>query len=224
MCSSRTCTYHASQTSGELDWKERQTPGRKWSLGGRQSTQRPSVFDIVFSQIANEEERKHISRAKPIGRLDVDTTGLLLLTSDGALAHALASPQFKVPKLYRCVLRDTSKPLSTHAIQELEKGVVLPHAQKALVQGKCWNVPNQVGTVDLEITSGYKHQAKLMLKLVGRPLKALHRLQFASLQLDSSLKEGSWRYLAPKEVKQLHTICNNKKHSPGAGFRFSNSV
>jgi pseudouridine synthase len=171
--------------------------------GGIAVDPRPSVYNFI-----PPEDWAHV---QSIGRLDFDTTGLLLFTSDGILHHALASPKFKVDKIYRCTLR-TPEPLSDEAIETLQRGVKLPHAQGAVVRGKAWNVSTgNCGTVvDLCINGGYKHQVKLMLTLVNRPLRLLHRRTFANLELPEDLVEGECRPLNPEEVEHLYSLARKQ--------------
>jgi 16S rRNA pseudouridine516 synthase len=123
--------------------------------GGVKEDVRPTVYDYLPDDICN--------KVHCIGRLDLDTSGLLLFTSDGMLHHCLASPQFHVDKIYRCTLRSPDG-LSEDAIAQLDMGVKLPHAKGATVRGKAWNVRDNI--VDLCIQGGYKHQVKLMMKIV----------------------------------------------------------
>lgn len=173
--------------------------------GGTAVDPRPSVYDSIPLQ-----DRAHV---QSIGRLDLDTTGLLLFTSDGILSNALASPKFKVDKIYRCTLR-TSEPLSDEAMETLQRGVKLPHAKGAVVCGKAWNVRSGTGScgtvVDLCINGGYTHQVKLMLMLVNRPLRLLHRRTFANLELPEDLAEGECRLLNPDEVDHLYSLARKQ--------------
>lgn len=167
---------------------------------------RPSVYDYI-----PPDDRSHVNS---IGRLDFDTTGLLLFTSDGMLQHALATPKFKVDKIYSCTLR-TPGPLSDEAIAQLEEGVQLPHAKGAIVRGKAWNVPrsdnaNHNNVVELCIQGGYTHQVKLMLKLVHRPLRLLHRRTFANLELPPDLEPGECRPMAPEEIDHLYSLAKQQ--------------
>lgn len=162
---------------------------------------RRTVYDFL--------PKEHRSHVNSIGRLDIDTTGILIFTSDGVLHHALASPHFKVAKIYRCTLRK-SEPLSDEAIQQLKEGVQLPHAKGAIVSGDACNVTED-GVVDLCIMGGYKHQVKLMMMLVKRPLRQLHRSTFANLTIPNDLKEGECRKMTDKEVEHLYDLAKRQK-------------
>ena len=166
---------------------------------------RPSVYDYI-----PPDDRPHVNS---IGRLDYDTTGLLLFTSDGMLQHALATPKFKVDKIYSCTLR-TPGPLSDEAIAQLQEGVQLPHAKGAIVRGKAWNVPNpnesNPHVVELCIQGGYTHQVKLMLRLVNRPLRLLHRRTFANLELPQDLELGACRPMIQEEIDHLYRLAKQQ--------------
>lgn len=188
---------------------------------------RPTVYDIITEQLfnnsgsSNGSDRSPPPHCVPIGRLDVDTTGLLLLTSDGLLNNSLANPLYKVDKVYRAILRDTRKPLSDDAIQKLRTGVYMkPGGGKAAVcvKGEATNVKSQVGVVDLRISGGYNHQVKHMLRLVGRPLAKLHRLEFAGIRLcPEELPEGRCRHLTAEEASQLYALAHERKMAVDVG-------
>ena len=179
--------------------------------GGIRDDPRPTVYDAFSSS-------SRAQRVQSIGRLDCDTTGLLLFTTDGWLSNVLASPQFKVPKVYVATLRSPD-PLSEEAAQQLQTGVVLPHAQKATVRGEVRVLSpaadSGMARVELTISNGYKHQVKLMLSLVQRPLSKLHRKTFANLILPGDLGEGEWRELSECERDGLYRLARSQwaKHN-----------
>ena len=192
--------------------------------GGTIKDNRATVFDILSEQLFSygDDSADNASNQSPppphcvpIGRLDVDTTGLLLLTSDGLLNNALANPLYKVDKVYRATLRDTRKPLSHEEIQNLRKGVYMkPGGGKpaVCVNGEAKNVDNRVGVVDLRINGGYNHQVKHMLRLVGRPLNKLRRVEFAGIRLDpEELPEGHCRHMSVEEVEYLYTLADERR-------------
>jgi pseudouridine synthase len=164
--------------------------------GGSKVDARPTVHDGMHPGV------------QCMGRLDVDTTGLLLFTSDGLLNHALVHPSFKVPKVYQCMLRDRRTPLTQEAIDTLQNGLILPNGH--LVHGKAWNHETDVGVTFCEITNGYQHQVKHMMAHVKRPLALLHRCSFAGLELDTSIVQGEWRHLTDDEVKKLYALANQQ--------------
>lgn len=134
----------------------------------------------------------------PVGRLDKDTEGLLILTNDGELAHRLLTPKRHVDKTYLVSLEHS---LSREDVLQLEQGVDIGEEQPTL--------PAKVDMVDektiyLTIHEGKFHQIKRMLRAVGNGVIALKRISFAGLYLDGSLKPGEYRELTDQEVAALH--------------------
>lgn len=134
-------------------------------------------------------------RVVPVGRLDYDTTGVLLLTNDGDLANKLMHPSFEVDKVYEAEVTGdiTGKILDLLSIGiQLKDGKTAPAKAKKLSNSK----------IELTIHEGKKHQVKRMLAAAGLPVKRLHRSKYAGLSL-GSLKPGQWRDLTADEVKLL---------------------
>jgi len=146
---------------------------------------RRSVVDLVA----------HSARVVPVGRLDVDTTGALLLTNDGELAHALAHPSHEVDKVY---VADVEGDPSRETLARLEQGVELDDGRTAPAHARRLG-PSRV---ELTIHEGRKHQVKRMLEAVGHPVRRLHRSAYAGLTL-GGLEPGRWRELEPSEVGRL---------------------
>ena len=135
----------------------------------------------------------------PVGRLDADTTGALVLTNDGPLAHRLAHPRYGVPKVYEAVVEGSPRPDELRALREgvdLEDGRTAPADVRVLGQ--------EAGATTLRLTlhEGRKHQVKRMCAAVGHPVTRLHRTSYAGLGLDG-LDPGDWRELAVDEVATL---------------------
>jgi 23S rRNA pseudouridine2605 synthase len=146
---------------------------------------RPTVVGLVG----------HERRVVPVGRLDADTTGALLLTNDGPLAHRLMHPRYGVDKLYEAEVEGEPGEDTLARLREgieLEDGLTAP-AEAELV------APSRV---ELTIHEGRKHQVKRMLEAVGHPVRRLHRKTYAGLTLDE-LKPGQWRELSAGEVRRL---------------------
>jgi 23S rRNA pseudouridine2605 synthase len=146
---------------------------------------RPTVVGLV----------DHPARVVPVGRLDVDTTGALLLTNDGDLAHRLAHPRYEVDKVY---LADVAGDLTPAELQALERGVELEDGPTA---------PARVrrlarGRIELVIHEGRNRQVKRMLEAVGHRVRHLHRSSYAGLDL-TGLEPGAWRELERSEVERL---------------------
>lgn len=137
-------------------------------------------------------------RIVPVGRLDYDTTGALLLTNDGELAHRLMHPSFEVDKVYEAVVAGE---ITNNAIQELETGVRLDDGVAAPAKAK----QIDKSKIELIIHEGRKHQVKRMLAAVGMPVKKLHRSRYASLNL-AGLQPGEWRELTETEISTLKMV------------------
>ena len=137
-------------------------------------------------------------RIVPVGRLDADTTGALLLTNDGALAHGLAHPRYGVEKVYEA---DVDGQPSTEAIRRLEAGIELDDGFTAPAQARVL----QPSRIELTLHEGRKHQVKRMCLAIGHQVRRLHRSRYAGLTLEG-LEPGQWRELEPSEVKRLRTL------------------
>ncbi len=142
----------------------------------------------------------------PVGRLDKDTEGLLLLTNDGALAHSLLSPKKHVDKTYLVGLRS---PLSEADITQLETGVDIGEEKLTLPAKVKVLDPLQI---ELTIHEGKFHQVKRMLQAVSNEVIYLKRILFGSLSLDSSLDLGEYRELTDEEVQLLKKAASNEKY------------
>jgi 16S rRNA pseudouridine516 synthase len=127
---------------------------------------------------------------QPVGRLDADTTGLLLLTDDGALIHRLTSPKRHVAKVYEV---ETVDPVTPAQIDALRRGVVL-HDDPAPVRAAACEETGERG-LRLTLLEGKYHQVKRMLAAVGNTVARLHRSRFGDLTLPSDLAAGRWRWL-----------------------------
>jgi 23S rRNA pseudouridine2605 synthase len=137
----------------------------------------------------------HERRVVPVGRLDADTTGALLLTNDGPLAHRLMHPRYEVDKVYEAEVEGEP---SDEALAQLAEGVELEDGMTSPAK------VDRLGPSRIELTihEGRKHQVKRMLQAVGHPVRRLHRSRYAGLTLDG-LPPGEWRALTPGEVAKL---------------------
>lgn len=150
----------------------------------------PTVFDLLPPGWA---ERMHVA-----GRLDLDTTGLVLLTDDGQWSHRITSPRSECPKRYRVVL---AEPLTDQMQRQLERGVFL-HEEKSRT------APAQVvreadDEILLTIHEGKYHQVKRMLAAVGNHVEQLHRESIGTIELDPDLAPGDYRELDEKEIADV---------------------
>ena len=138
-------------------------------------------------------------RLYPVGRLDYDTTGLILLTNDGDLAHRLTHPSFEVPRTYRA--RVANAPVNEPAIRSLREGVELEDGMTAPAKVRRLSSNH----LELTIHEGRKRQVKRMLEAVGHPVRSLERVAFGPLRL-GALEEGEYRELKPAEIEQLRSL------------------
>jgi pseudouridine synthase len=146
---------------------------------------RPTVVDLVDLP----------ERVVPVGRLDVDTTGALLLTNDGPLAHRLAHPRYGVEKTY---VVDVEGEPDNAALGRLADGIELDDGPTAPAQAR------RLGPSKIELTihEGRNRQVRRMFDAVGHPVRRLHRTAYAGLTL-GGLEPGTWRELEPSEVRRL---------------------
>jgi len=142
-------------------------------------------------------------RLYPVGRLDADSTGLILLTNDGDLAHRLTHPSFEVPKTYRATVR--RPPVRRQALQVLREGVVLEDGTTAPARVKVL-APD---TLEITIHEGRKRQVRRMCEAVGHPVVALQRTAFGPLHL-GRLPEGGHRRLGEQEVQALRQASRSR--------------
>ena len=146
---------------------------------------RPTVVGLVPAE----------PRVVPVGRLDADTTGALLLTNDGPLAHRLAHPRYGVEKIYEAEVEGEPDDAALDALRigiELDDGATAPARVRRLGPS----------TIELALHEGRNRQVRRMLEAVGHPVERLHRSAYAGLTLEG-LEPGGWRELEPSEVDAL---------------------
>jgi len=148
---------------------------------------RRTVVDLVPSRGA---------RLYPVGRLDADSTGLILVTNDGDLAQRLTHPSFEVPRTYRATVRPI--PVPEYALRRLREGVDLDDGRTAPAKVR----QLKPGVLELTIHEGRNHQVKRMCEAVGHRVNTLQRIRFGPLRLDD-LPEGAHRRLRAAEVETL---------------------
>ena len=136
------------------------------------------------------------ARLYPVGRLDVDSTGLILVTNDGDLAQRMTHPSFEVPRTYRAMVRPS--PVPEHALRMLREGVELDDGRT--LPAKVRQV--RPGLLELTIREGRNHQVKRMCEAVGHRVRTLQRIRFGGLRLDE-LPEGAHRRLKASEIEGL---------------------
>lgn len=151
------------------------------------------VMDIIGNAFGSH-------RISPVGRLDKDTTGALLLTDDGVLGHMLLSPSRHVDKVYLCTCKCDVEPLY---VDKFAAGVDIGENSPTL--------PAELVIIDdrnalLTLREGKFHQVKRMFEAVGNKIVSLHRISFAGLSVDNNLGIGEWRYITAEEIEHLFAI------------------
>lgn len=155
-------------------------------------SQKPKSHPSVYALLAAPLRTRDV---QTVGRLDQDTTGMLLFSDDGQFIHRMTSPKHEVPKIYEAV---TSEIVTPEQVARLLEGVVLddsPNPVKALA---CTVTAG--AKLQLTLTSGKYHQVKRMLAAVGNHVESLHRSQIGRLPMPSDLVEGQWRWLTPHDL------------------------
>jgi pseudouridine synthase len=153
---------------------------------------RPTVLELLPPEVA-------AARLFPVGRLDADTTGLLLLTDDGELAHRLTHPRSKVPKEYVALVTGVPGERDLRRLRDgvdLEDGLTLPAAVELVASGA------GLARVRIQVTEGRNRQVRRMFESIGHPVKELHRTAFGPVHL-GRLRPGGVRRLRPSELDSL---------------------
>lgn len=149
-----------------------------------------TALDLIPAELTKD---LHIA-----GRLDADTTGLLLLTTDGKWSHRVTSPKVDCPKTYRVSL---NTPITDSAIEDLVAGVVLHNDPKPTKPAQVRVLEPEL--IELTISEGRYHQVKRMLAAVGNHVEALHRQSIGEITLDSALESGAYRELTEQEIASI---------------------
>ncbi|MBX3624933.1 MAG: 16S rRNA pseudouridine(516) synthase [Rhizobacter sp.] len=159
---------------------------------GVECSQKPKHHMSVYSLLPAPLRKRDV---QSIGRLDEDTTGLLLFTDDGALIHRFTSPKKHVPKVYEVTCKH---PVTTEQVQRLLDGVKLVDDPATVAAAACEATGET--TLRLTLTEGKYHQVKRMLAAVGNRVEGLHRSAFGKLVLPADLAPGQWRWLPGPDV------------------------
>ena len=149
----------------------------------------PTVFDFI------DEEHPDLHVA---GRLDIDTTGLVLVTGDGNWSHRITSPKHQCVKIYRV---STAEFVNDKMIQKLETGVYIGREKKRTAPATVDQVADD--QILLSITEGRYHQVKQMLAAVGNSVESLHRESIGNIELDENLHPGDYRPLTKTEIESV---------------------
>ena len=155
-----------------------------------------TVLDILPNDL-------RVRNLGPIGRLDKDTTGLMLLTTDGQLAHRLISPRWEQDKIY---VAHVEGQLTDADVTRMAEGIALKDFTCAPAKLEIIRAGDEESLCEVTVHEGKYHQVKRMLGALGHPVTALHRRSIAGIELDAALAEGQWRELTDAEKAHLYNV------------------
>jgi len=155
------------------------------------TTHHPSVYSLLPAPFVERG-------LQCVGRLDFDTTGLLLISDDGQFIHKMTTPKKNIGKVYEIT---TPEPITASQIEHLLSGVVLDDDPKPCFATACQQLSENV--LAMTIVEGRYHQVKRMMAAVGNHVAKLHRVQIGAYVMPPDLLEGEWRWLYPDDLKQL---------------------
>ena len=158
----------------------------------------PSIYTLLPSPLRLRPQKGAVQGVQAVGRLDQDTTGLLLLTDDGKFIHRMSSPRHHVPKVYEVTVKH---PLEARQVQKLLDGVVLDDDPKPVRAAACEAVSSH--HLRLTLTEGKYHQVKRMVAAVSNRVEGLHRSQIGGLKLPDDLLPGQWRWLSEADLASI---------------------
>jgi len=155
----------------------------------------PSIYTLLPAPLRQRPQKGAVQGVQAVGRLDQDTTGMLLLTDDGKFIHRMSSPRHHVPKVYEVTVKH---PLADKQVCQLLAGVVLDDDPKPVRAAAC----EAVSELHLRLTlrEGKYHQVKRMVAAVGNRVDALHRSQIGALRSPDDLLPGQWRWLSAADL------------------------
>jgi len=159
----------------------------------------PSIYTLLPAPLRQRPQKGAVQGVQAVGRLDQDTTGMLLLTDDGQFIHRMSSPRHHVPKVYEVTVKH---PLDERQVSQLLAGVVLDDDPKPVRAAACEAVSSH--HLRLTLTEGKYHQVKRMLAAVSNRVEGLHRSQMGGLRLPDDLPPGQWRWLDAAELALIN--------------------
>jgi 16S rRNA pseudouridine516 synthase len=160
----------------------------------------PSVYTLLPAPLRQRPQKGGTVGVQAVGRLDQDTTGLLLLTDDGQFIHRMNSPRHHVPKVYEVTTRH---PVDQAQVRRLEEGVQLDDEPRPVRAASCAQAGER--SLRLTLTEGKYHQVKRMVAAVGNRVEALHRSRIGGLALPGDLAPGQWRWLTESDLNLLRS-------------------
>ncbi|WP_138516234.1 16S rRNA pseudouridine(516) synthase [Rhodoferax bucti] len=155
----------------------------------------PSVYTLLPSPLRMRPQKAAVQGVQAVGRLDQDTTGMLLLTDDGKFIHRMSSPKHHVPKVYEVTVKH---PLDDKQVSKLLSGVVLDDDPQPVRAAACEAVSEF--HLRLTLTEGKYHQVKRMVAAVSNRVEGLHRSRIGGVSLPADLAPGQWRWLTEAEI------------------------
>lgn len=158
----------------------------------------PSIYTLLPSPLRLRPQKGAVQGVQAVGRLDQDTTGLLLLTDDGKFIHRMSSPKHHVPKVYEVTVKH---PLDEVQVSKLLSGVVLDDDPKPVRAAACEAVASH--HLRLTLTEGKYHQVKRMVAAVSNRVEGLHRSQIGGLRLPDDLAPGQWCWLSEADLARI---------------------
>ncbi|MBC7434636.1 MAG: pseudouridine synthase [Bdellovibrionales bacterium] len=163
----------------------------------------PSIYTLLPSPLRLRPQKGAVQGVQAVGRLDQDTTGMLLLTDDGKFIHRMSSPRHHVPKVYEVT---TKHPIEGAQVQKLLEGVLLDDDPKPVRAAACERV-GEAGEpshhLRLTLTEGKYHQVKRMIAAVSNRVEGLHRSRIGALSLPEDLAPGQWRWLTADDLARI---------------------
>jgi 16S rRNA pseudouridine516 synthase len=162
----------------------------------------PSIYTLLPSPLRLRPQKSAVQGVQAVGRLDQDTTGMLLLSDDGKFIHQMSSPKKHCPKVYEVTVRHR---LDDKQVQRLLSGVVLDDDPKPVRAAACEILDADGAALGLRLTltEGKYHQVKRMLAAVGNRVEGLHRSRIGALELPDDLAPGQWRWLCADDLRKL---------------------
>jgi len=146
--------------------------------------------------------KKVPARVYPVGRLDYDTEGALLLTNDGDLAYRLAHPKYEIKRIYHTIVEGT---FTSDDAKKIEAGITLEDGHIGKGTTRILNTGIKTSKVEITLHEGHKREIKQMMKAVEHPVLELKRIEFAGLRVDN-LRRGRWRFISHLEVRMLKDL------------------
>ena len=151
---------------------------------------RKTIYDLLPEEVQN---------LKPVGRLDKDSTGLLILTNDGDFINDLTHPAIKVPKVYRVTAQGK---LNLNDLQQMEKGIEIEKGQIAYALAQIIEFEGKNTVLEIILHQGLNRQIRKMLDSLGHPVISLKRISMGPVDLQG-LKRGQFKYLKPKQITEI---------------------